>query len=632
MTATLAQRRANDRVEWQSLVAVILVTVLAVGAGLIVLNRTADQSRRVDRSGINVDVPAAWIVTEPAGDVILSAYDPHDHDLRYTVAGVTAAGRTPQDVAQARIASRRALIPGLAVVEDGAGAIGDVVTHRLRYTFAPPSGGAATLIEAREDYVADANRVLIVGLEAPRGAFSAAQSAFESFARQVVAGRRPATGNIGRPLLTVATRPAGAVAAPAARLASAFGGPGPTLAAPATAADLVSATVQIFDLSDATDPLSATGWGSGTIISADGLVLTNAHVAKPTAGGLAVRELDPTQATDPAALVIAIVEDEAKPAVPRYRATVIAADGYLDAALLRIDKLADGSALPANLKLPFLPVGDSDALHVGDKLTVVGFPGIGGDTISLSSGQVSGFIGDSRLGARAWMKTDAVVSQGNSGGLAANAAGELVGLPTRANPNDTGGYSYIRPVAFLKPMVAAALAGHPSLESTYVVAATGNEQMTFDTWSHATESCEGATRLTTYPKGTREIVALFRQTGMAAGEDIVSQWSQNGEVVFRSLMQVGSGSAGGCVQMGISLDRGLDDGTYRVEVFAGPHLRPMSSAVTTIGAAAAGSASASVSGRVVDVDSGKPLPNAAIYFLTPGTDPATWLSAPTNAT
>lgn len=632
MSAAVVTRRRSDRAEWQSFLAVILVTILAVGAGLAFLSRTADQSHRVERSGISVDLPTNWIVSDPAGDLILSAYDPLNFDLRYTVAAVASAGRTPDDVARLRLADRRALMPGFTIIEDGAGKIGDVATHRIRYTIAPTGSGTG-LVEVREDYVADGDRVLIIGLEAPRADFAAAESAFDKFARQVVAGRTGATRSVA---------PA-TVRAPLAQLASLRGAGAPTAAAPTAVSDMVAATVQVFMLSDAADPTSAYGTGSGTIITADGLILTNAHVAKPTAGGLAVQHADPAPATDPAGLVIAIVGDEAQPPVPRYRATLVAVDGYLDAALIKIDRTLDGASVaPGSIQLPFLPVGDSDALHVGDKLTVVGFPGIGGNTISLSSGQVSGFLGDERLGARAWVKTDAVMSFGNSGGLAANAAGELVGVPTQGNGNDAGGFSEVRPSALIKPLIEATLAGRPSLDSAYVVPSTGREAMVLDTWTDTISSCQASARVSTYPSGTRQVLALFNHTGMADGEDVVSRWSIDGEVVYRALGQIPAGtSAGGCLSIGISLDRGLPDGAYRVELFAGPDLKAMASAATSVGAAAGGGTpgggtpggtGTSLSGRVVDVDSGKPLPGAGVFLLAPGTDPRAWISAPSKDT
>lgn len=624
MTTVAAARRTDTRAEWLSFLAVVGVTIVAVVAGFAFLTATDQQGRRVEQGGVSADVPSGWIVTEPVGDLLFSAYDPLEPDRRYTVAAVPAAGGTPEDVARSRVSDRRPLLTGFAILEDGPAAIGDVPTHRLRFTFAPGLGGPGALIEAREDYVADGDRVLVVGLEAPRDGFADAQVAFEAFARQVIANRTAAV-----PAPVAVTKPNDRIL-----VASAAGAGAPSLAAPAAAGDLVAATVQIFGLRVAGDPTSAYGWGSGTIISADGLILTNAHVAKPSAGGLAVKSVDPTPSIDPAGLLVAIVDDEARPAVPRYFATVIAADGYLDAALIRIDRTLDGAPVAAgSLRLPFIPLGDSHVLRAGDGLTVVGFPGIGGDTISLSTGQVSGFLGDARLGDRAWMKTDAVVSQGNSGGLAANDAGELVGLPTMANPDDTGGFSLVRPIALVKPMVDDALAGRPSLDSRHSVASTGRERFTFDTWTDAVTDCVPGARASTYRSGTREVVALFEHSGVADGEDLVSQWSIDGEVVLRSLLQFTPGaSAGGCFVPSVYLDRGLPDGGYTVELFIGPTLRAVASARTSIGATTGPGAGSSLSGRVVDVDSGQPVPGAVVFLLTAGTDADAWLRAPSNAT
>lgn len=630
MTAMAVARRPDARAEWQSFLAVVATAIIAVAAGVALLAATDHPSRQVERDGVTADIPAGWILTEPVGDLLFSAYDPMEPDRRYTVAAVPAVGGTPEDAALLRVGERRPLLPGFEILENGAAAIGDVATHRLRYTFAAGLAGSSELVEVREDYVADGERVLIVGLEAPREGFAGDEAAFDRFARQVVAGRAAAA----------AVPPAGAsLDRHGLRVASAAGPALPPVVAPAAAADLVAATVQVFVLRVADDLSTVAGHGSGTVVSADGLILTNAHVAKPSAGGHGIRMGEPTPPVDPAGLVVAIIEDEASPAVPRYFASVVAADGYLDAALIRIDRTLDGAPVAAgSVNLPFLPIGDSDALGVGDELTVVGYPAIGGNTISLSAGLISGFLGDPRIGDRAWLKTDAIVSQGNSGGLAANAAGELVGIPTMV-PEDTGGYSLVRPIALVRPMLDDALAGRPSLDSRYTVASTGTEQYTFDTWTDdVTAECGPVTRLETYPSGTREIIAIFNYTGVADGEDRITQWSVNGELIGRIAGQFPAGaSAGGCIAPSLSNDRGLPDGVFRVEVFVGPTLRPIAVATTAVGTGTAtpgqeGQPGAStVSGRVVDVDSGQPISGAVVFVLRPGTDAAAWARSPDAA-
>ena len=352
--------------------------------------------------------------------------------------------------------------------------------------------------------------MLAVIVEAPPDKLEGALPDFDRFARQIAA--RAGTAAVSGPVL------GRALGGP--QLAS-IGDPAegaPT--GPAAASDLVNATVQILMVATIGGQEQAYGWGSGTIITPGGLILTNAHVAMPSAAGRGVFEADPTPEVDPEDLVVAVIESEDQPAVPKYRASVLVADGYLDAAVIKIDRDLAGRPLSgAALTLPTVPIGTSDTLHAGDPLTVVGFPGIGGNTISLSSGRVSGFLSDDRIGSRAWIKTDAVISSGNSGGLAANEAGSIIGIPTRAR-EDVGGYSWVRPIALVMPLVDAAKAGRRSVDSKYVVGGTGRESMTVDTWTDSGAVCPPQTRLNNYPSGTTNIMASVKHTGFASGEDV----------------------------------------------------------------------------------------------------------------
>lgn len=64
---------------------------------------------------------------------------------------------------------------------------------------------------------------------------------------------------------------------------------------------------------------------------------------------------------------------------------------------------------------------------IGDHITILGYPGIGGDTLTVTDGIVSGF--EFRGGAR-YIKTSAKIDQGNSGGIAIKDSGCVVGIPT----------------------------------------------------------------------------------------------------------------------------------------------------------------------------------------------------------
>ena len=223
------------------------------------------------------------------------------------------------------------------------------------------------------------------------------------------------------------------------------------------------------------------GWtGSGTIISSDGLILTNAHVVLPDRY-FPVDEL----------IVAMTVDQDAEP-VPSYFAEVLQADATLDLAVIRVTHDYDGNAVDsATLNLPSALLGDSDALNLGDRLTILGYPGIGGDTVTLTSGEVSGFTSQPEYGTRAFVKTSATIAGGNSGGMAVDANGQLVGVPTQLgyggddqyvdcrvlvdtnrdgliNDSDscvpTGGFiNALRPVALALPLIEAAQRGEISI-------------------------------------------------------------------------------------------------------------------------------------------------------------------------
>lgn len=170
------------------------------------------------------------------------------------------------------------------------------------------------------------------------------------------------------------------------------------------------------------------GWrGSGTIVSTDGLILTNAHVVLND-GPYIVRQL-----------LIAITEKADAPPVDSYYAEVVQADSGLDLAVIRIERDLNGKPVDRSaLNLPAVPLGDSNALQLGDPLTILGYPGIGGETITLTRGDVSGFTSEPEYGNRAYIKTSATIAGGNSGGLALNTIGQIIGVPTLAGSGGRG--------------------------------------------------------------------------------------------------------------------------------------------------------------------------------------------------
>ena len=139
------------------------------------------------------------------------------------------------------------------------------------------------------------------------------------------------------------------------------------------------------------------GTGAGVIWDKDGLVLTNHHVVSGGRRGARVR----------------VVLHDGR----TFDAEIVKRDRNLDLALLRIN---DGD-------LPAAPVGDSDALRVGELVYAIGHPW--GRLGTVTAGIVSGLGVVRRPGGRArYIQSDVALAPGNSGGPLLNARGEVVGI------------------------------------------------------------------------------------------------------------------------------------------------------------------------------------------------------------
>ena len=138
------------------------------------------------------------------------------------------------------------------------------------------------------------------------------------------------------------------------------------------------------------------GLGSGVIVSADGTILTNAHVI------------------DDAEKITVILSDN-----KTFQAKLVGADKPSDLAVLKIEAQ----------NMPFLNLGNSDTVRVGDIVLAIGNPlGIGqtvtagiisakGRRTGLSDGNFEDFL-----------QTDAPINRGNSGGALVNLSGDLIGI------------------------------------------------------------------------------------------------------------------------------------------------------------------------------------------------------------
>ena len=155
--------------------------------------------------------------------------------------------------------------------------------------------------------------------------------------------------------------------------------------------------------------------GSGVIVSADGLVLTNNHVIAGESGRISLSQLPAVSVT---------LGDNRE-----VEARIVGVDRATDLALLKIDVG----------RLPTIPWGDSDQLKVAEWVLAIGNPFQLDQTMTL--GIVSA-LGRTNVGISAYedfIQTDAAINPDNSGGALVNTRGELVGINT-AIFSQSGGY------------------------------------------------------------------------------------------------------------------------------------------------------------------------------------------------
>jgi S1-C subfamily serine protease len=182
--------------------------------------------------------------------------------------------------------------------------------------------------------------------------------------------------------------------------------------------------------------------GSGSLLDSRGYVLTNFHVLGDVDTGKLYEK-------DERIRIGVNWENPALEPDTFYNCEIVKFDENYDLALLKAVSLSNGDPLPSDLVFPTIPIGDSDLLRIGDPIAILGYPGLGGNTPTFTRGTVSGFLADDNIDqARGWIKTDAEVNRGNSGGMAINVKGELIGVPTMAavDTEVTGKISEIRPI------------------------------------------------------------------------------------------------------------------------------------------------------------------------------------------
>jgi hypothetical protein len=179
--------------------------------------------------------------------------------------------------------------------------------------------------------------------------------------------------------------------------------------------------------------------GSGVLVDASGLVVTNNHVI------------------DGATEVKVSLADKRE-----FEAEVVLVDARTDLAVLRLK--AQGERFPA------IDFADSDALQVGDIVLAIGNPFAVGQTVT--HGIVSA-VARTQVGItdyQFFIQTDAAINPGNSGGALVDMTGKLVGINTAIFSRSGGsiGIGFAIPSDMVKTVVAQAIAGSTTVARPWI--------------------------------------------------------------------------------------------------------------------------------------------------------------------
>ena len=178
--------------------------------------------------------------------------------------------------------------------------------------------------------------------------------------------------------------------------------------------------------------------GSGVIVDASGLVVTNNHVI---AGADEVK--------------VALADGR------EFESTILLKDEQLDLAVL---KIADDAPFPV------LSIGDSDALEVGDLVLAIGNPfGVGQTTTTgIVSALARSHVGVSDFGF--FIQTDAAINPGNSGGALIGMDGALIGINTAIFTRSGGsnGIGFAIPSNIVRAFVRTAQNGGEAFQRPWI--------------------------------------------------------------------------------------------------------------------------------------------------------------------
>lgn len=250
----------------------------------------------------------------------------------------------------------------------------------------------------------------------------------------------------------------------------------------------------IISTAQARSGLVETGNGTGFVVDASGLIITNNHVIE-----------------DAASITIRFSNDEQRDA------QVVGTDVTNDLALLQVENM------PSNI--PAIPLGDSDSVQVGETAIAIGTP-FGLDQ-TVTQGIISAVDRDwapQGRPMRGLIQTDTPINPGNSGGPLLNANGEVIGVTTLIESPVRGnvGVGFAVPINTVKQQLPQLQAGE-NFEQGYLGITAAQAQTNANQQGVTIEDIQPNSGAAQAGLQSGDVITAFEGTPITDFEDLVGE-------------------------------------------------------------------------------------------------------------
>ncbi|MCX7025078.1 MAG: serine protease [Spirochaetes bacterium] len=361
--------------------------------------------------------------------------------------------------------------------------------------------------------------------------------------------------------------------------------------------------------------------GSGTLIDKkQGLILTNFHVVDKGDG----------QPFPYAIICVSLATDE--PPKEAFFAEFVNGDSKLDIALLKYKQDYPKSKINLSMMNALDWKGaktwkSAKDLKLSDELIIIGYPDYGMGTVTITKGNVAGFSNDdaSINFARAWIKTDAKLSSGNSGGTAVDTNGKFVGIPTGVlSGHVASNMGLLRAVDLAEILVEGK--GPTWVEK---VKASQSVSVSNPVFATKVDADEGPANAGTNFGPSNALYFYFDYSGMKDGSSCRLNWVLDGNKIGEASFKWEGGTSG-TYRFKLECNDGSDlpFGSYKAEFYVDGSKKVEGGA--TLAAAANPKEGVICKGKIIWADTGKPAAKAFIIFLKPNVKIADFIKSGGN--